>query len=190
MNADQEHVQEPSSVSSAVPPVHPVPEQRTVPGKPARRAAAPSAGRKPKRFPKKPKRRLPRTEHQVLAKHAATFCDMLRKDPALQALIRSNPRSFRADLQALIRAEFPLRRGRPPDPQLDEAYRMVTEQGKSVSQVARKQFQGWDRRDPYEQYLILRGLRQAVNRRKPRPYKRNRRRKPENRDQSRTKKQH
>lgn len=171
--------EEASPDPGAVPTVDPVPDQTTVPGKPARRAASPSPGGKPKRLPKKPKRRLPRAVHQVLANHAATFSDTLRKDPALQAFIRSNPRNFRADLLALIRAQFPLRRGRPPDPQLDEAYRMVTE-GKSMPQVARKQFPGWEERDPYEQYVILKGLRQAVGRRKPPPYKHSRKRNPEN----------
>jgi hypothetical protein len=140
--------------------------------------AVPQSADQQKSGRKKPKRRLPRQVHQVLANLAATFSNTLRNDPALQALIRSSPRNFRADLLGLIRAQFPLRRGRPPDPLLDEAYRMV-DQGKSVPQVARIQFPDWSRKDPYERYLIVKGLGQAVRRRRPRPYKRDRKRKPE-----------
>jgi hypothetical protein len=56
---------------------------------------------------------------------------------------------------------------------------MVT-QGKSLPQVARKQFSDWDKRDTYERYLLVKGLRQAVSRRKPRSYKQRRKKKPEN----------
>jgi hypothetical protein len=104
---------------------------------------------------------------------------MLRQDPVLMPLIQSQLSAFRADLQAVIRAQFPLRLGRPPDPQLDEAYQMVT-QGKSLPQVARTQFSDWDKRDTYERYLLLKGLGQAVRRRTPRPYKQRRKKKPEN----------
>jgi hypothetical protein len=146
--------------TGAAPPVSPVPgaaavkpdggqrkPDQTAPGRPGRHAAAPTPGGKRERRPKRHKRRLRGKSHQVLANHAATFCELLRNDPVLLALIRSSPRNFRADLLGLIRAQFPLRRGRPPDPQLDEAYRLIT-QGKSVPQVARQQFPDWSRKDP------------------------------------------
>ncbi|MCX6997895.1 MAG: hypothetical protein NTV49_12605, partial [Kiritimatiellaeota bacterium] len=49
-------------------------------------------------------------------------------------------------------AQFPLRRGRPPDPLLDEACHMIA-QGKSVPQVLRQQIRNWDEVDAYTRYL-------------------------------------
>jgi hypothetical protein len=128
--------------------------------------AVPQSADQQKSGRKKHKRHLPRQAYQVLANLAATFANTLRNHPSLQALIRSNARNFCSDLLGIIRAQFPLRRGRPSDPLLDEAYRMV-EQGRSVPQVARIQFPDW------------KGLGQAVRRRRPRPYKHDRESKPE-----------
>jgi len=157
-------------VCDDVPSLQPGPERQPDHRQRARVAGVSPVDGHQKGNRKRPKRRLPRKAHQLLANSVATFCETLRNEAALQALIRSSPRNFRADLLGLIRAQFPLRRGRPPDPQLDKAYRMVAE-GKSVPQVARKQFSDWSRKDPYERYLILKGLGQAVRRRRPRPYK-------------------
>ena len=138
-----------------------------------RTAAAPSPGTKQKhrrKTPKKRKPQLPPEAYQRLVNRTATFCDTLRRDPVMAPQIGSRLGlvNFRTDLQAIIRAQFPLRRGRPPDPKLDEVARLVAT-GKSVLQVARKQFANWDSRDPDERYMILKPLRQAVSRRrKPR----------------------
>ena len=150
------------------PPVQPPPASGD--GHPGERADSPGAADARKRRRKQPKRYLPRKTYNKLAALTAGFADMLRHAPDLQpwviSAIPDDLRGFRSDLLALIRAQFPLRRGRPPDPLLDEACHMIA-QGKTVPQVLRQQIPNWDEVDAYTRYLAAKGLRQAACRRDP-----------------------
>lgn len=114
---------------------------------------------------KKRERHLPREIYKKLSAHVASFTSKLRGDPELQPAIKGDLRGFRADLQALIRGQFALRRGPHTDPLIDEACRLVIEKGRTVPEALRCQIKNWKQLDPYTRSLASRGLHQAVNRR-------------------------
>ena len=78
--------------------------------------------------------------------------------------ITADPRAFKKLVLHLIHRELPPRRGRPNDPQIDSAVRLVQE-GKTVKQVLRLQIPGFDKLDTYGRYLAEKGLRAAITRR-------------------------
>ncbi len=110
------------------------------------------------------RRTLPPEKYRKLLRHCKTFAGTLRRDRDFAQAIHADPAGFRSDLERAIRGQFPMRRGRPMDPQVDAACRMVRE-GKSVPEVLRSQIPGWDSLDTYTRYLLAKGLRQAVARR-------------------------
>jgi len=67
----------------------------------------------------------------------------------------------------LVRRELPPKRGRPNDPQIDSAVRLV-QRGKTIKQVLRLQIPGFDKLDTYGRYLAEKGLRAAIARRRNR----------------------
>ena len=79
--------------------------------------------------------------------------------------ITRDPRAFKKSVIRLVRRELPPKRGRPNDPRLDAAARMVQE-GKLVKDVLRLQIPGLDKMDAYGRYLAEKGLRAALARRK------------------------
>ncbi|MGC2210383.1 MAG: hypothetical protein WA532_09765 [Candidatus Korobacteraceae bacterium] len=81
--------------------------------------------------------------------------------------LERDPKAFRAAALRLVRRELPLRRGRPNDPRIDAAVRML-EQGKSVREILKFQARGFDKLDTYGRYLAEKGLRTAVTRRRKR----------------------
>lgn len=115
-----------------------------------------------------PKCFLPCKSYRKLLRSAATFADSLRKEPEFAGAINADRRKFRSDVQRAIRAQFPLRRGRPTDPLLDRACGLLR-QGKSVAEVLRSQIPGFETFDTYSRYLMEKGLRQAAKRRSKRP---------------------
>lgn len=82
-----------------------------------------------------------------------------------QDQIDRDPRAFKKQVIRLIRQELPPRRGRPNDPRIDAAVRMV-QQGRPVKDVLRSQIPGFDRLDTYGRYLAEKGLRAAIARRR------------------------
>jgi hypothetical protein len=88
----------------------------------------------------------------------------LRRDPDLAPVIAADLKSFRTALERAVRAQFPLKRGRPCDPLLDEACRMVA-QGRPIPEVLRAQIRDWDRLDPYTRMLASKWLHHAYRRR-------------------------
>ena len=84
-----------------------------------------------------------------------------------QDQIEQDPAGFKKQIVKLLRRELPLRRGRPNDPRLDAAARLV-EQGKSPKDVLRVQIPDFDEMDTYSRYLAEKGLRAALARRRRR----------------------
>ncbi len=126
----------------------------------------------PSPAPNDPGRRtLPPEKYRKLLRRCNAFGGTLRRDKDFAQAIRADLAGFRGDLERAMRAQFPMRRGRPTDPLLDAACRMVKE-GKSVSEVLSSQIKDWDTLDPYTRYLAAKGLRQAVARRGNRGRKR------------------
>jgi hypothetical protein len=82
--------------------------------------------------------------------------------------IARDARGFKKLVLRLIRRELPPKRGRPNNPLLDDAVRMVTE-GRSVKDVLRLQVHDFERMDAYGRYLVDRGMRAAIARRLKRP---------------------
>jgi len=83
--------------------------------------------------------------------------------------VARDAKAFKVQVIRLIRRELPPRRGRPNDPRLDYAARMVS-QGNTVKNVLRSQIPGFDKLDTYGRYLAEKGLRAALaRRRKHRP---------------------
>jgi hypothetical protein len=76
-----------------------------------------------------------------------------------------DPTIFKKQVVRLIRRELPPRPGRPNDPRLDAAVRML-EQGKSSKDVLRSQIPNFDEMDTYGRYLAEKGLRAALARRR------------------------
>jgi hypothetical protein len=79
--------------------------------------------------------------------------------------ITADPRVFKKSVLHFIRHELPPKRGRPNDPRVDAAVRMV-QQGMTVKDVLRSQLPGFDRMDTYGRYLAEKGLRAAIARRR------------------------
>jgi hypothetical protein len=76
-----------------------------------------------------------------------------------------DPKALRAAVLRLVRNALPIRRGRPNDPRLDAAMRLL-EQGKTVREILRLQTRGFERLDAYGRYLAEKGLRTAIARRR------------------------
>ncbi len=74
-------------------------------------------------------------------------------------------RRFKKQVLKLVRRGLPPGPGRPNDPHLDAACRMI-HQGKTVKQVLRVQIPDFDRLDSYGRYLAEKGLRAAIARRR------------------------
>lgn len=97
-----------------------------------------------------------------------------KRDPAAK-LKRDFPEELTADARGfkkravrVLRRELPPGRGRPTDPQLDAAARMVDER-KPIRDVVRWFFPDYDRMDTVGRYLTAKGLRAALARRTKRP---------------------
>ncbi len=86
--------------------------------------------------------------------------------------ISRDPKAFKTSILRLMRRALPLRRGRPNDPQIDAAMRML-HQGKSVKEILRLQIRGFDDMDTFGRFLVEKGIRTAIARRRkcntPRP---------------------
>jgi hypothetical protein len=94
-----------------------------------------------------------------------SFTSDLKRDFSEQ--IAADPRAFKKQVVRLIRLELPPKRGRPNDPRLDTALRMLN-QGKTVKDILRAQVPGFDQLDTYSRYLAEKGLRAAIARRRVR----------------------
>lgn len=82
-------------------------------------------------------------------------------------MISADPKGFNKIVLRLVRMGLPPRRGRPNDPKIEAAVRLV-EQGKSVKTVLRSQIPGFGKLDTYGRYLAEKGLRAAISRRRKR----------------------
>jgi len=100
---------------------------------------------------------------QALQQTLRKFSTQLRRRFAQD--IARDPAGFKKQVVRLIRQALPLRRGRPNDPQIDTAVRMV-QQGRTVKDVLRLQIPGYDKFDTYGRYLAEKGLRAAISRRR------------------------
>jgi len=85
-----------------------------------------------------------------------------------QDQIARDPQGFKKQIIRLIRQQLPPRRGRPNNPRIDAAVRMV-HQGKTVKDVLRSQIPGFNSLDTYGRYLAEKGLRAAIARRRGAP---------------------
>ena len=109
-----------------------------------------------------------------------TPLDVEGQEPTLQLLLQAfatrlkrtfagtvarDPAGFKKLVIHLLRRELPPRPGRPNDPRLDAAVRLI-KRGKSVRQVLRIQIPGFERLDVYSRYLAEKGLRAAIARRR------------------------
>ncbi len=121
------------------------------------RPESPKAGRS---LPRRVVSRFSRLE--VLARE---FTEQLRREFAQE--ITRDPKAFKTYLIRLFRQTLPPRPGRPNDPRLDAAMRMI-EQGKTVKEILRLQTRGFDKLDAYGRYLAEKGLRMAIARRRRR----------------------
>lgn len=74
------------------------------------------------------------------------------------------PVEFKKQVVRLVRRHLPPRPGRPNDPSIDSAVRMM-QQGMAIKEVLRRQVPGFDKLDTYGRYLAEKGLRAAVARR-------------------------
>jgi len=84
-----------------------------------------------------------------------------------QDQIARDARGFKKLVIRLVRRELPPRPGRPNDPQIDAAVRLV-QQGRSVKDVLHLQIRGFEKLDTYGRYLAEKGLRAAIARRRKR----------------------
>ena len=75
------------------------------------------------------------------------------------------PAEFKKQVVRLVRRYLPPRPGRPNDPRIDSAFRMI-ERGISVKEILRSQIRDFERLDGYGRYLAEKGLRAALARRK------------------------
>jgi len=85
------------------------------------------------------------------------FADQIFHDPA----------GFKKRVIRFIRHELPPRPGRPNDPRIDAAVRLM-EKGRTIKDVLRLQIPGFDKLDTYGRYLAEKGLRAAISRRRKR----------------------
>lgn len=79
--------------------------------------------------------------------------------------VERDPAQFKKQALRIIRAALPLKRGRPRDPQIEAAVRMIAD-GNSLKDVLRSQLPNFDRLDTYGRYLAEKGLRSAIARRR------------------------
>jgi hypothetical protein len=79
--------------------------------------------------------------------------------------IAQDARAFKKAVLRCIRRELPPGRGRPNDPRIDAAVRLI-ESGRSARDVLRLQVPGYNGLDTYGRYLAEKGLRAAVSRRR------------------------
>jgi hypothetical protein len=93
------------------------------------------------------------------------FAARLRRHCAKE--LETDPRGFRERLMRFIRREFQSKRGRPTNPKLDQAARMI-EKGTPTREVLRWLVPGLDKVDKYGRYLAAKGLRAALARRRKR----------------------
>ncbi len=100
---------------------------------------------------------------QTLEAIARDFVAKVHRDCAEE--LAHDRKALRAAVLRLVRRELPLRRGRPNDPRIDAAVRMV-EEGKSIKEILRLQTRNFDKVDTYGRYLAEKGLRTAVTRRR------------------------
>jgi hypothetical protein len=108
---------------------------------------------------------LPADAHNRLMQHLERFAERVQKDRVLAPYLRSDLRGLRSDLIVAAKNHFRLKTGRRGDPRLDRAYELQ-HLGKSIKEILREQFKDYDQLDPYKQYLLAKGLRQAIRRRK------------------------
>lgn len=99
---------------------------------------------------------------QDIEQAISQFASKLRS--RFQVQIARDARGFKKLFIRLIRRELPPRPGRPNDPRIDAAVRMV-QQGRTVKDVLRAQVPGFDALDTYGRYLAEKGLRAAIARR-------------------------
>lgn len=93
-------------------------------------------------------------------------CKFLRKvRREFQKEFQCDPKRFRDVALRSVRRALPLRRGRPNDPRIDEALRML-ERGRSIKEVLRLQLPNFDDMDAYGRYLAEKGIRTAIARRR------------------------
>ena len=109
-----------------------------------------------------PPEELPAKRLHVLVRD---FVALVRRDCGEE--LERDPKALRAAVLRLVRRALPLRRGRPNDPRIDAAVRML-EQGKSIKEILRLQTRNFDKVDTYGRYLAEKGLRTAVTRRRKR----------------------
>jgi hypothetical protein len=100
---------------------------------------------------------------QTLEQAIRQFGNRLKREFAEE--MTRTPAIFKKQVVRLIRQELPPRRGRPNDPRLDAAVKMV-EKGKPLKDVLRLQIPGFDVLDTYSRYLAEKGLRAALSRRR------------------------
>jgi len=102
---------------------------------------------------------------QRLEAVVADFAQVVRSKFAQQ--VARDPKALKSLVLRLVRKELPPRRGRPNDPRIDAAMRML-EQGKPTKEILRLQTRGFDKLDEYGRYLAEKGLRMAIARRRKR----------------------
>ena len=90
------------------------------------------------------------------------FAAQLTKKFALEIALDAS--RFKKQVLRLVRRGLPPRRGRPNNPRIDAAVRMV-QQGKTIKDILRLQIPGFDGLDTYGRYLAEKGLRSAIARR-------------------------
>jgi hypothetical protein len=93
------------------------------------------------------------------------FAEQIKREFAEE--LARDPKALRAAILRLVRRSLPLRRGRPNNPRIEAAVRML-EQGKSIKEVLRLQTRNFDKVDTYGRYLAEKGLRTAISRRRKR----------------------
>jgi len=94
---------------------------------------------------------------------AGDFAEIIRREFAQE--IARDPKGTKTFVLRVVRRHLPPRRGRPNDPRIDAAVRMI-EQGKSVKEILRLQIPGFETLDSYGRYLADKGLRTAITRRR------------------------
>ena len=101
-----------------------------------------------------PEQHIEQTISEFVSELRSHFREQSERDPA----------GFKKQVVRLVRRHLPPRPGRPNDPRIDAAVRMV-EQGKTVKDVLRLQIPEFDSLDAYGRYLAEKGLRTAITRR-------------------------
>lgn len=124
-----------------------------------------STKKRRRRLARRYKPTLPPAAFGELGKLVRNLNAEVAKHAELSRAAKKDPKGFRADLVHLIVKAYPLKRGRPTDPLIDEACELLGH-GKTVPTVLRKQIRDWQKLDAYTRYLAAKGLRQAARRRK------------------------